>query len=184
MIWTVLFVLAQIAVGLLYGNMVEWLAHKYLLHHLGRKKTSWFAFHWHEHHRKSRQNNFQDDDYEQSIWNWNARGKEALGLFLLWATHIWTAFFFPVFFLTVTYCTINYYYTHKWSHENPEWAKKNLRWHWEHHMGRNQHANYCVTQPWFDYIAGTRVHYREKVTSTGRTKLEEVRVKHPLRRAA
>lgn len=184
MIWAVLFVLTQIAAGLLYGNMVEWIMHKYVLHHLGRKKSSWFSFHWHEHHRKSRSNRFYDDDYEQNVFHWNARGKEAFGLLILWLSHSWLLFILPAFYLTLTYCTLNYYFTHKWSHENPNWARKHLRWHWEHHMGRNQHANYCVTQPWFDYIAGTRIHYREENLLSGKMNLVEVKVGHPFRKAA
>jgi sterol desaturase/sphingolipid hydroxylase (fatty acid hydroxylase superfamily) len=42
---------------------------------------------------------------------------------------------------------------------NPEWAKKHLRWHYEHHMGKDQNKNFCVTKPWFDWIMGTRVKY-------------------------
>lgn len=29
--------------------------------------------------------------------------------------------------------------------------------HYDHHMNASQHANWCVTKPWFDYIMGTRV---------------------------
>lgn len=171
MFLAVFFVLLQVILGLLYGNFVEWVAHKYVLHRLGKNKNSPFAFHWHEHHRKSRLEKFYDDDYEKPIWNWNARGKEAAGLGLLWLTHCWLFFFFPVFAITITYCVFNYYFTHKWAHQKPEWAKKHLRWHWEHHMGKNQEANFCVTQPWCDYLLGTRIHYREELTKSGKTKL-------------
>ena len=174
MFFTVALVLLQIVLGLFYGNLMEWTVHKYVLHHIGKKKGNAFNFHWFDHHRKSRLNKFQDDDYEQNIWNWNARGKEALGLGFLWLTHVWLFFFFPVFALTITYCVINYYFTHKWSHQNPEWAKKHLRWHWEHHMGKVQDANYCVTQPWCDYLFRTRIHYRQEQTKSGKTKLVPV----------
>jgi len=33
-----------------------------------------------------------------------------------------------------------------------------FHWH-DHHMGPNQEANWCVTQPWFDYVMGTRELY-------------------------
>jgi len=184
MIWTMLFLLAQIGFGLLYGNLVEWVAHKYFLHKLGRKKSSWFSFHWVDHHRKSRLNKFYDDDYEKSVWHWNARGKEALALGILCLGHLWVAFLAPVVFFALVYCTINYYFTHKWAHENPEWCKKHLRWHWEHHMGKNQEANFCITQPWFDYILGTRIHYREEKLPSGKAKIVEIKVPHPLRQAA
>jgi len=175
MIWIVGFTLLQIAAGLLYGNMAEWVVHKYLLHELGRKKTSWFSFHWHQHHRNSRQNHFFDKDYEESFWKWNARGKETLGLTILLLCHVPLLFFVPWFFGTLVYCAANYYYTHKWAHENPIWAKEKLRWHWEHHMASNQDANYGVTQPWCDYIMGTRVHYREELAVSGKPRLVAVK---------
>lgn len=174
MILAVFFVLLQVILGLLYGNFVEWVVHKYVLHKLGKNKKSPFSFHWHEHHRKSRLEKFYDDDYEKPIWNWGASGKEAAGLGLLWLAHCWLFFFFPVFATTITYCIFNYYFTHKWAHQEPEWAKKYLRWHWEHHMGKNQEANFCVTQPWCDYLLGTRIHYREELTESGEIKLVPV----------
>ena len=174
-IWVVGFVLLQIATGLLYGNMAEWVLHKYVLHNLGRKKTSWFSFHWYQHHRKSRLNNFFDDDYETSFWRWNARGKETLSLAILLGTHTPLLLIAPWFFATLAYCTANYYFTHKWAHENPSWAKEKLRWHWEHHQMRNQDANFGVTQPWCDYIMGTRVHYREFTTAAGKSGFVAVR---------
>lgn len=171
MVWTILLVVIQVGLGLFYGNLMEWAAHKYLLHKLGKNKNSKFSFHWHEHHRKSRLNQFYDDDYDKPIWNWNARGKEAVGLLLLWVIHSWIFFFFPIFAIAITYCVFNYYFTHKWAHENPQWAKEHLRCHWEHHMGKNQEANFCVTQPWSDYLFGTRIHYREEKTKTGKNRL-------------
>lgn len=158
----VVLTIIQIIIGLLYANMMEWVLHNLILHKIGKNKKSFFSFHWHGHHKNSRKQKFYDSDYEASIWTWNARGKEALGLFIVWLLHTWTFFLFPIFAITITYCVINYYFTHKWAHQHPGWAKKNLRWHWEHHQGKNQDANFCVTQPWFDYIMGTRVKYREE----------------------
>ena len=42
---------------------------------------------------------------------------------------------------------------------DPEWARENLPWHYDHHMGPNQDANWCVTRPWFDDLMGTREPY-------------------------
>jgi sterol desaturase/sphingolipid hydroxylase (fatty acid hydroxylase superfamily) len=52
-----------------------------------------------------------------------------------------------------------YYLVHKKSHLDPEWARKHLPWHYDHHMGPNQDANWCVTLPLFDHLMGTREHY-------------------------
>ena len=40
-----------IPLGLLYANASEWLIHHYVLHGLGKKKRSFWSFHWGEHHR-------------------------------------------------------------------------------------------------------------------------------------
>lgn len=35
---------------------------------------------------------------------------------------------------------------HRRSHLEPEWAKKRIPWHYDHHMNSNQDANWCVTR--------------------------------------
>jgi len=46
---------------------------------------------------------------------------------------------------------------HRKSHLDVEWGKKWMPWHWDHHMGRDQNANWGVTLPLWDYALGTRV---------------------------
>lgn len=171
-----LLMILQIVLGLLYGNLIEWVAHKYFLHHLGKNKHSIFSFHWHEHHKKARQSNFYDDDYDKKIWCWNSRGKEIVGLFIIWILHFWVFIFAPYFAIMITYCVLNYYFTHKWAHQNPNWAKHVLRWHWEHHQMKQQNVNFCVTKPWFDYLLGTRVCFRKEVDKNGITQHIPVKV--------
>lgn len=68
--------------------------------------------------------------------------------------------FYPVskgMSLAVLYSACNYYYVHRRAHLEPEWAKRKIPWHYDHHMNSNQDANWCVTRPWFDYVMGTRV---------------------------
>lgn len=166
MITIIVSVLLQIAIGLLYSNFLEWALHNFVLHKLGKKFRKVFGFHWFVHHRNSRLNNFYDKEYDKGMGDWNSHTKETFALSIVWAMHFWAFFVFPVFAVTITYCTINYYLTHKWAHQNPEWAKENLRHHWEHHMCKDQNANYCVTKPWFDYILGTRVKYVENSTKS------------------
>ena len=52
-----------------------------------------------------------------------------------------------------------YYAVHRQSHLDPAWARKWLPWHYDHHMGANQHANWCVTFPLMDHVMGTRIRY-------------------------
>ncbi len=148
-----------IPVALLAANATEWLVHKYVLHGAGKKKDSFFSFHWHEHHREARRHGMRDSHYERPVWGRHSQGKEA-GLLL--ATGLAVAPLFPVapFFVGTTwYCVWNYYRVHKRSHEDPKWARENLTWHYDHHMGPKQDANWCVTKPWMDELMGTRVPY-------------------------
>jgi len=148
-----------IPVGLMAANATEWLVHKYVLHGAGKKKGSFFAFHWHEHHRDSRRHGMKDPQYDRPVWENSSQRKEAA---LLIGAAVVVAPLLPVapFFVgTVWYSTLNYYRVHKRSHEDPKWARENLTWHYDHHMGPKQDANWCVTKPWMDEIMGTRVPY-------------------------
>jgi sterol desaturase/sphingolipid hydroxylase (fatty acid hydroxylase superfamily) len=146
-----------IPVGLLVANAAEWVMHKYVLHGLGKNRKSFWSFHWHEHHKASRKNGHFDQAYEQGIRTWNGQSKEALALLgagLAVAPLLPVA---PFFVGTLWYSSWDYYRKHKRAHLDPAWARENLPWHYDHHMGPNQHANWCVTRPWFDNWMGTRI---------------------------
>ncbi|TNE46521.1 MAG: hypothetical protein EP343_23230 [Deltaproteobacteria bacterium] len=148
-----------IPLGLLYSNAGEWLLHKYVLHGLGKRKKSFWSFHWHNHHKEVRRNEHIDEAYDDSPFQWNAQGKEVASLLALGLGHAPLFPVAPFFTATVWYSMVNYYRVHKKSHLDPEWAKENLPWHYDHHMGPNQDANWCVTRPWFDVLMGTREPY-------------------------
>jgi len=170
-----------IPLGLAAANAGEWLIHKYVLHGLGRNKDSYWAFHWHDHHRAARRNEHVDDCYEGTVFAWDARGKEALGLA---GAALAVAPLFPVapFFTgALWYSALRYYKVHKRAHEDGDWARENLPWHYAHHMGPNQDSNWCVTHPWFDHVMGTREPYvgtpREKEDAIKRRRLAERRAR-------
>ncbi len=144
-----------VPLGLLYANAGEWLIHKHLLHGRGRNRESYWSFHWHDHHRNVRTNAHIDPHYERSLLGWHAQSKEALGLVLTGAMHLPLLPVAPFFTGAVLYSTWNYYKVHKRSHQDPGWAREHLTWHYDHHMGPNQDANWCVTRPWFDKLMGT-----------------------------
>lgn len=148
-----------IPLGLLYANAHEWLIHKHLLHGRGKKKQSFWSFHWHEHHNSSRKSEMVDDAYTKPLGGWNPQTKEALALLAGVAIHAPLLPVAPFFVGTVAWCSWHYYKVHKKAHLDPEWAKANLPWHYDHHMGPNQHANWCVTNPFFDRVMGTREEY-------------------------
>ncbi len=152
-----------IQVALFFANGVEWYLHKHALHGVkqaggGRKSLSAIdtKYHW-THHRHVRLHQYRDDElYRYPLRSASGRNEIKRVAMLAGLTTL----VFPVapfFTLTSYYCGWNYYHTHRKSHLDPDWGKKNIPWHYDHHMNTNQDANWCVTKPWFDYLMGTRV---------------------------
>lgn len=147
--------LGQILVGVVYANLAEVVAHKYVLHWLGKKKGSFWSFHWHDHHRNSRKNKFYDESYNDP-WYSGSRVKEIVGIAGLVATHAWLAPTFPAFAVTTAAYSAVYLWAHRKAHLDPEWCKRWLPWHYDHHMGKNQDANWGVLLPCWDWIIRSR----------------------------
>ena len=149
--------------GLVIANGYEWFAHKYLLHGVHRKGKPRFSptpkqmeSHW-AHHREVRKQGFSDDCYVEGLDNWRTRN-ELMSLAV--AAGVLSVVFYPFskgMALAAIYSAGNYYYVHRRAHLEPDWAKRTIPWHYDHHMNSNQDANWCVTRPWFDYVMGTRV---------------------------
>ena len=148
-----------IPLGLLAANATEWVVHKYVLHGLGRRKGTFWSFHWHEHHGSCRRNGHVDPCYERPLTGWHAQSKEAAALVGAGALLLPLLPVAPLFTLTMWASGVHYYRVHKRSHQDPEWARQHLPWHYDHHMGPDQDKNWCVTRPWFDHLMGTRVPY-------------------------
>lgn len=148
-----------IPLGLLYANAAEWLIHKHVLHGAGKKKGHFFSFHWGDHHKAVRQKEHIDPGYQRSVFGWHSQGKEALSIALLTSTHLPLFPVAPFFVGTLVYSAFRYHYVHRRSHLDAEWARAHLPWHYDHHMGPNQDANWCVSRPWFDHLMGTREPY-------------------------
>jgi len=140
-----------------YSNVIEWIMHKHILHGLGKNKSSVWSFHWHQHHKKARKNNFHDEDY---LDGWvGGPLREKLGLLLLLVAHSPLITASPVFFITLIYCSVRYYRLHKFAHLHPSWGRYYLKCHYDHHMGKNQDANWGVTISWVDKLFGTRIEH-------------------------
>lgn len=172
--------LIEIFLGLIYGNAAEWFVHKYLLHGLGKNKKSFWSFHWHNHHKNARRDDMVDADYEKPLTLDSPPGKELYSLIGAAIMHVPLLLVAPWFTITVWYCAFNYYRVHKKSHKDPEWARNNLPWHVDHHMGKNQDMNWCVTRPWFDIIFRTREKYVGTLSeATTRERKRELAKKRP-----
>ena len=148
-----------IPLGLLAANATEWAVHKHILHGRARHKESLWAFHWHEHHRNVRKHRHYDEHYATHPFKLNGQGKEVAALALGAAVLVPLIPVAPFFVGTMWYSAANYYVKHRRSHLDVEWAKEHLPWHYDHHMGPNQNANWCVTHPFFDHVMGTREPY-------------------------
>ncbi|MFW2047087.1 hypothetical protein [Acinetobacter variabilis] len=149
--------------GLVVANGFEWFAHKYVLHGTHRAGQTRYSpvpdsmrSHW-EHHREVRKTRFSDYAYIEGLKNWRIRNE--IGSLAV-AASVFGLAFYPLskgMFLATLYSAGNYFYMHRRAHLQPEWARKKIPWHYDHHMNSNQDANWCVTKPWFDYLMGTRV---------------------------
>lgn len=148
-----------IPLAMVYSNVTEWVVHKYLLHGLGRDRRSVFSFHWHEHHRASRRNGMYDAAYAEPQPGRTKWPLEELGVLGYALAHAPLFSVAPFFTATVWVNTARYYAVHRRAHLDPEWARAHLPWHYDHHMGPDQDANWCITSPWFDELVGTRQRY-------------------------
>ena len=86
----ILEVLVAFVVALFVTNLVEFATHKWILHGLGKKKDSWFHYHW-AHHNVSRKNNFDDPDYRLGFFESWAVRREIYGSpihFVMLKTHL------------------------------------------------------------------------------------------------
>tara|TARA_A100001011_G_scaffold387004_1_gene464019 strand:+ start:1162 stop:1632 length:471 start_codon:yes stop_codon:yes gene_type:complete len=149
----------QFILGYIYGHFLEWFIHKDILHKYGKKKKHPFSFHYRSHHRAAKKNGFIDEAYLSSIFSWDAATKEVASLLFLIAIHIPVYFVAPGLFAACVFSVAEYYYKHIRAHRNPEWAKRNLVWHYDHHMGKIQDANWGVRSDFVDRLLGTRIYY-------------------------
>lgn len=151
--------------GLLIANAFEWAAHKYILHGTPRKGQPRYSpspasmnSHW-THHRMVRKTAFADECYEQGVAHERTR-LELLSLGIVATAASGIVWLIPHgnkgMMAAFWYSAGHYFYVHQRAHLEPEWAKKRIPWHYDHHMNTIQDANWCVTRPWFDYLMGTR----------------------------
>ena len=132
--------------GLFYGNLLEYVIHRYIFHKMGRKKDSIFRYHLKGHHVLARKNNFVDLTASQ-VENW--------GLVALMVVHLPFFWFSVPFWVGINLYSVLFKLMHGVQHSNPNFTKRWMKWHWDHHMS-NPNENFGVVAPWADYIFGTR----------------------------
>lgn len=150
------YVAVSILLGATFASFVEWLFHKHILHGYGRNKNSVWKTHWHEHHRDARKNNMRDGFYNEPILT-QLKSAELRSILLCFFAFVTLSFFVATpFCLTLALYAVLYYVAHAVSHRRPDLAARWLKHHVDHHMGKNQNANWCVLLPLADHILGTR----------------------------
>jgi len=142
--------ITQIIIAWIWSHILEYVAHKYLLHNRHR---FFFAFknHFQKHHRAARKNQMYDSGY-RSIFSSRF---EIQSLVVTALIHLPIVFFFPAGYLTLLVSLVSYYLLHRKSHLDVEWCKKWMPWHYAHHMGPDQHKNWGVRLPIIDLLMGT-----------------------------
>lgn len=128
-------------VGVFVANGLEWYFHKVWLHEFpSQYRNSPFFTHI-AHHKRARLNGFHDEGYAESMLkNAEIYNEKTALIGLAGAATI----FLPVapFFTAGLYYGLwNYWRVHAKSHLDPEYAKKRIPWHYDHHMTSNQNAN-------------------------------------------
>lgn len=139
--------------GLVLGNLVEWVAHRYILHGLGKRPKSFFHHHW-EHHRACRKG-MQNHDASYLSWRKSLLSKETLGLCLLAGAFLPLAWVLPSLYAGLLCQMVLYFLVHRFIHVHPSVGGLLFPWHDDHHCG-NQNANWCVTYPLWDWVFKTR----------------------------
>ena len=139
--------------GFLYANFLDWGVHILLHKPKGRSR---FKFHW-KHHAKARRSNNLDKDYSEKVFH-NETWLTLFGILL----HTPLLFCSPWFAATAILYAFAYMFLHRMTHTYVEFFKKWMPWHYEHHMGKNQNANWCVVCPLMDYIMRTRIKWLDR----------------------
>lgn len=150
-----MFIFLQVLAGWLYGHFFEYAAHRWIFHNPKLKGA--FRFHNAQHHARSRKGCMTD------IMSFNKidfRDRELRYLCLALLTHLPLALLFPFFYAALVYSAAAYYLTHRRAHRDHEWARKNVPWHYDHHMGFSSTTNWAVRLPIFDYLLGSRKVYK------------------------
>ena len=135
-----------VILGFLYANFLDWGIH--ILLHKPRGKSR-FKFHW-KHHKVARKHQNHDPDYKLKIWH-NETILTTLGVIL----HIPLLWIWPSFALTAMIYGIIYMFLHRMTHTYVDFFKKWMPWHYEHHMGKDQHINWGVRLPIVDKFLKT-----------------------------
>lgn len=143
----------QVMIAWFYGHVLEYFLHRVM--HDYKHFPFFFKHHFKGHHRISRQNEMNDDSYIDVFKKTSLF--EFLGLTIGLIVHLPILLFFPFAYITILFSAAQYYWMHRKSHIDIDWGIKNMPWHYNHHMCKDQHANWGVRSNIIDVIMTTNV---------------------------
>tara|TARA_B100000131_G_scaffold306154_1_gene332925 strand:+ start:732 stop:1214 length:483 start_codon:yes stop_codon:yes gene_type:complete len=143
-------IVAQVVLAWIYGHVLEYCAHRYLLHD-HKNFSRFFKNHFGTHHYISRKNDMYDVGYAPVL----SSKFEVFSLTFAAVIHLPVLLYFPYAYLTLLFSLFSYYFLHRKAHTDTSWGKRWMPWHYEHHMGKNQHMNWGVRLPLVDFVVGT-----------------------------
>jgi len=130
-------------IGLIYVNFLEWVLHRFVLHGLGKSRSSRFNFHI-VHHYVSAVCHMKDSP---SLW-------EAFYMTLVTLMHVWMIYISIWLYAGALAGGTLYWVVHSLVHKYPKLMYSYFPWHYSHHTWYPNH-NWCVTYPLFDIIFRT-----------------------------
>lgn len=159
-------IVLQVVIAWVYSYVLEYFVHKHVLHN--KKLKYAFKHHFRNHHTAARRNHMYDSKYVKSSWYHWFKDDEFIGLSFLAVVHLPVFFWLPYSYLTLLLASVHYFLVHRRAHADQEWARENLSWHYDHHLGPNQHKNWGVRSDIMDRILKTKEVYkgskREKIS--------------------
>ena len=147
----------EILIAWVYGHIMEYFLHRHILHN--KLFSPFFKIHFSEHHKNSRK--FKMIDARYLTWFGTIFHFETYSLVLLAVLHFPVFLYFPFAYGVIVFNILTYFYIHRKAHLNSWWARENLEWHYDHHMGKNQNKNWGIRSSLVDEILKTREHYKE-----------------------
>ena len=148
------FTIAELFVGWLYGHLLEYLVHRSSYFLLKRNDKSSLK----THDRLS----FINLMCGAHVYGSNTEHikKEKIIVSLIVFLHSPLIIIFPFAFLSILLGGISYLVQHRACHSDVTTAREYYPWHYDHHMSRRQDMNFGVRMPIFDILLGTRLIYR------------------------
>jgi sterol desaturase/sphingolipid hydroxylase (fatty acid hydroxylase superfamily) len=142
--------LALFIFGYVSSHILEYIAHRYLFHNKFFRRM--YKLHMIEHHGSVIKSKFVDNDYISKSAIYHSNETLYIFLLLLVCLPLTLNIYFSFIYCGLAIGALQYLYVHIKSHVDPQWALKNVPWHVEHHLGKNQNINWGVRTDILDVL--------------------------------